>query len=99
MSSPKVRTLLTGIALVTTLSVITPMPTHAADLSRSTQDGDVLSLVWHWMANLWSSTDEAGGGHPGLLHMDSASTTDPAPTTSGTTTCGGDQGVCIDPNG
>jgi hypothetical protein len=84
-----------GLALVMTLSIVVPASSEAAGLSSGLRDGNVLELVLHWFSDLW------GGDRTGIATTRTAST-DPGTgtTTSGTATpCGGDQGVCIDPNG
>jgi len=98
MSSPRVRSILLVVVLVLALPVIS----EAAGLTAS-RDGNVWSMVWMWLSQAWSGESrqlagaDATGGMALLSSADSG-----APTTSGSSSgpiCGGDQGVCIDPNG
>jgi len=101
MSSPKVRNILTGLTLAVALLVALPGSTEAAGLRSSGQDRDVWSLVMSWFSDLWTGAfQEPAGGTSVLSSASSASSTDPGtggPSTSAI--CGGDQGMCIDPNG
>jgi hypothetical protein len=83
-----------GIALVMTLSIVVPASSEAAGLSSALRDGNVLELVLHWFSDLW------GGDRAGSAMTRTASTAPGTGTPAGTAVpCGGDQGVCIDPNG
>lgn len=90
MSNRTARSILTGLALVTTLTVTLPGSTEAAGFSPTLRGGDVVSQVWHWLSDLWT-----GKAH--VTSAPSTSTGGGAPSSSAA--CGGDQGVCIDPNG
>lgn len=94
MSSPKVRTILTGMALVVALTVALPARSEAAGFSPARDGGDMWSQVWSWFSELWST----GAGETGLSSLTATETYTPPPTTT-SAACGGDQGVCIDPNG
>lgn len=101
MSKQMVRSILAGTALVMSLSFTFPVPTEAAGFSPAMDSGNVLELVLHWFSGLWNGIQQENG-HSARTVL-SKSTTSPSPgsgTTSGTTLiCGGEQGVCIDPNG
>lgn len=100
MSSPKVRNLLTGMTLVVALMVALPGSTEAAGLRSSGQDGDVWGLVVSWFSDLWTGAFREPAGGTSVLSSASASSTDPGTGTPSTSAiCGGDQGMCIDPNG
>jgi hypothetical protein len=99
MLSPRVRNGLTGLTLVLALMVALPGSTEAAGLRSSGQEWGVWSLVVSWFSDLWTGAFQDGG--TATLSSASSATTDPGtggPTTSGAI-CGGDQGMCIDPNG
>lgn len=98
MSKRTVRSIISGTALVMTLSVGLPAVTEAAGFTPALRDGDVLELVLHWFSDFWTGIR---GGSTGDISAPRAAATTGTTTTSGTTTttCGGDQGVCIDPNG
>lgn len=92
MSRQMVRSILAGTALVITLNVTFPVSSEAAGFSPLMDSGNMVELVLHWFSGLWN------GGH--VLAKTVASPAPGSGTTSGTVvTCGGDQGVCIDPNG
>jgi hypothetical protein len=98
MSKQMVRSILAGTALVIALNVTFPVSSEAAGLSPLMDSGNMVELVLHWFSSLWNGSPQGNG------HRATAKTVaSPAPgssTTSGTVvTCGGDQGVCIDPNG
>src|SRR4051812_46113337 len=100
MSSPKVRNLLTGMTLVMALLVALPGSTEAAGLGSAGQERDVWSLVVSWFSDLWNGALREPVG--GMSVQSSASSTSTDPGTGGPSTtavCGGDQGMCIDPNG
>jgi len=100
MSKRTVRSVISGTALVMTLSVGLPAVTEAAGFTPALRDGDVLELVLHWISDFW--TGIRGGSTGDVSAPRAAATTTTGTTTTGsstTTTCGGDQGVCIDPNG
>ena len=92
MSKQRVRSILAGTALVITLNVTFPVSSEAAGFSPVVDSRNMVELVLHWVSSLWN------GGHA-LAKTVAA----PAPgkgTPAGTVlTCGGEQGVCIDPNG
>jgi len=92
MSKQTVRTILAGTALIMTLTFTFPVSTEAAGWNPVADRGGVLELVLHWFSNLWN------GGHV-LAKTVASSSPGTGTTTSGTVVCGGDQGVCIDPNG
>jgi len=93
MSKQTVRTILAGTALIMTLTVTFPVSSEAAGWSPVVDRGGVLELVLHWFSNLWN------GGHA-LAKSVASPNPGTGTTTSGTVVpCGGDQGVCIDPNG
>jgi hypothetical protein len=102
MSRRTVRSILTGIALMIALMLALPSPSQAAGLAPDLRGGDLVSLAWHWLAGLWNGNpgqamankqlaDEAAGGGTASGQGGTAS--------SNAQPCGGDQGVCIDPNG
>jgi hypothetical protein len=95
MSSPRFRTILTGLALMVALTVALPVRSEAAGLSPLRDGGDVWSQVWSWFSELWST----GGSDTGLSSLTATETYTPPPPTTTSAACGGDQGVCIDPNG
>jgi hypothetical protein len=100
MSSPKVRNLLTGMTLVMALMVALPGSTEAAGLRSSGEDMDVWSFVVSWFSDLWTGAFQEPAGGTSVLSSASSATTEPGtggPSTSAI--CGGDQGMCIDPNG
>jgi hypothetical protein len=99
MSKRTVRSVISGTALVMTLSVGLPAVTEAAGFTPALRDGDVLELVLHWFSDFWSGIRPASGGD--VATPRAAASTGTTSTSNGTTTatCGGDQGVCIDPNG
>jgi hypothetical protein len=88
MSKRTVRNIMTGTALVMTLTVGLPAVTEAAGFGSALRDGNVLELVLHWFSGFWSSA---------ASRATTTTTTTTGPST--TAACGGDQGVCIDPNG
>lgn len=99
MSKQTVRSILAGTALVTTLNVMLPVSSEAAGFSPVMDSGNMVELVLHWFSSLWNGSHQGNG-----QLKDSAKTVAaPGPGTgnpSGTTLiCGGEQGVCIDPNG
>jgi hypothetical protein len=93
MSKRTVRSMITGTALVMTLTVGLPAVTEAAGFGSALRDGDVLELVLHWFSDLWSGSPAGNAGNGAI----SRAATVPGPTPAAA--CGGDQGVCIDPNG
>jgi hypothetical protein len=101
MSSPRFRTILTGLALVGALTVALPVRSEAAGLSPLRDGGDVWSQVWSWFSELWSTGGRGGdtGLSSGLSSLTATETYTPPPPTTTSAACGGDQGVCIDPNG
>ena len=100
MSKQTVRSILAGAALVTTLTVTFPGSSQAAGFTPAMESGNVLELVLHWFAGLWNGNQQQGGHARTVLSKSSTSAPNPGSGTPGTTLlCGGDQGVCIDPNG
>jgi len=103
MSSPKVRRFLTAIVLLLALAVVVPSPVQAAERSSASAEASLWSAAWQWLTGFWDGGALAGGF--GLLAADSTAPTSSSSTpgggaaASGATVCGGDQGVCIDPNG
>jgi len=100
MSSSRIGKLLTGTVLVAALTIALPGSTEAAERGPAAQSGDTWGLVVSWLADLWNGAfREAAGGASGFSSVldQSSSTATPEPATA--TTCKGDQGVCIDPNG
>jgi hypothetical protein len=89
-----------GISLVTALTFGVPAASeaagHPARISAISGGGDMLDLVWHWLGGLWGGLNGDSDGSTFATTIKSAST---PPPVAGTATCGGDQGVCIDPNG
>ena len=98
MSKQRVRSILAGTALVMTLTVTFPVSTEAAGFSRAVDHGSVLELVLHWFSGLWNGS-QPENGHTRTVLKSTASPIPGTGTTSGTIPCGGEQGVCIDPNG
>jgi hypothetical protein len=102
MLKQRVRSILTGLALVAVLTAAIPVSSEAAGLAPATRGGDMVSLVWEWLIDLFGVS--GSGGTSDLRTVSAADSTTGTgggtATTSGTTgVCGGDQGVCIDPNG
>jgi len=95
MSTRTVRSILAGIALVIALTLALPPATEAAGVSPSLLDGGVVTLVWHWLSALWNGERSSVPAQP-PAHATSRAT---APPPGQTSSCNGDQGVCIDPNG
>ncbi len=99
MSKQMVRSILAGTALVITLNVTFPVSSEAAGFSPLMDSGNMVELVLHWFSSLWNASPQGNG----QIRATAKTVASPAPgtgTTSGTAvTCGGDQGVCIDPNG
>ena len=97
MSKRKAGSILAGIALAMTLSLTFPGSSEAAGWSPALRGGDVVEFVLHWFSSLWNGDQGARTQSRTVLKSQSAP---PPATTSGTqVVCGGDQGVCIDPNG
>ena len=97
MSKRMVRSILAGIALVMTLTMAFPGSSEAAGWSPALRGGDLLELVLQWVSNLWNGNQGTRAQSRTILKSEPAS---PPAQTSGTQVpCGGDQGVCIDPNG
>jgi hypothetical protein len=96
MSKRKVGSILAGIALATTLSMTFPGSSEAAGWTPALRGGDVLELVLHWFSSLWNGDQGTRTQNRTVLKSQSAP---PSTATSGPLVCGGDQGVCIDPNG
>jgi hypothetical protein len=100
MSKQMVRSILAGTALVMTLTVTFPGSSQAAGFGPAMESGNVLELVLHWFADLWNGNQQQGGHTRTVLSKSTTSPSSGSGTTSGTPlVCGGDQGVCIDPNG
>jgi hypothetical protein len=98
MSKRTVRSMITGTALVMTLTVGLPAVTEAAGFGPALRDGDVLELVLHWFSDFWNGNPAGNAGNAGTgTGMTRTAGTGTAPGTAAA--CGGDQGVCIDPNG
>jgi len=98
MSTRTVRSILAGIALIIALTLALPTATEAAGLSPALRDGGVVTLVWEWLSALWSGELwRSPLAEQPPAHSTSRATA--PPPGSSTSTCGGDQGVCIDPNG
>jgi len=98
MSSSRVGKLLTGMVLVAVLTVALPGSTEAAGRGSTAQSGDIWGLVASWFSDLWNgAAREPAAGNSSVLD-NSSSVGAPSGATT-TTTCKGDQGVCIDPNG
>lgn len=93
MSKRTVRSIMTGTALVMTLTVGLPAVTEAVGFGSALREGDVLELVLHWISDLWNGGRAGSAGNSAISRA--ATTTGPSTTAA----CGGDQGVCIDPNG
>jgi len=102
MSSLRVRNILIGMFLVAALTLALPVSTEAAGLAPAARGGDGwMDMIWTWVSQLWNGeTREAPAGSAAIRQVNGADSAGPT-TTSGTngTPCGGDQGVCIDPNG
>lgn len=100
MSKRTVRSILAGTALVMALTMTFPGSTEAAGWSGALRGGDVLELVLHWFSALWNGGHEASPQNRAVLKDQSASPPGPGNGTNGSSApCGGEQGVCIDPNG
>jgi len=101
--SPRIGKLLTGMVLVAALTIALPGSTEAAGQGSAFRSGDVWGLVASWLSGLWDdAVREPVGGAAGFSSIfdNSSSTGTPSGTAAATTTtCKGDQGVCIDPNG
>jgi len=99
MWSPRVGKLLTGMVLVAVLTIALPGSTEAAGHGSAVQSGDVWRLVVSWLSDLWNgAVREPAAGYSSVFD-NSGSAGAPSETATTTTTCKGDQGVCIDPNG
>ena len=99
MSKKMVRSILAGTALVTTLTVTFPGSSQAAGFTPAMESGNVLELVLHWVSSVWNGNQQQGG-HARTVLSKSSTLPPMTGTSSGTTVvCGGEQGVCIDPNG
>ena len=97
MSKRTAGNILAGIALATMLFMTFPGSSEAAGWSPALRGGDVLELVLHWFSSLWNGDQGIRTQNRTVLKSQAAP---PPATTSGTQApCGGDQGVCIDPNG
>jgi hypothetical protein len=98
MSSSRVGKLLTGMVLVAVLTIALPGSTEAAGHGSAVQSGDVWGLVVSWLSDLWNgAVREPASGVSSVL--DNSSSIGSPSSSATTTTCKGDQGVCIDPNG
>ena len=79
-----VQRVVVGMALAMLLMLTVPAPAEAAGFDPARAE-DLWAAVWDWLAGLW------GGPETGpSLRSEAAE--------SGTS-CGGDAGVCVDPNG
>jgi hypothetical protein len=103
MSTRKVRSILTGIALLIALAVVLPAPSEAGGLGPAVRDGGVMTLAWQWLSALWSGEiwriSVPAQSTSSASHAASRSTAPPPAQSGSTQSCNGDQGVCIDPNG
>jgi hypothetical protein len=102
MLSPRVRSIL----LVAVLLLVLPVASEAAGLWAASPEQSVMTVVWAWLSEMWSGRAVQLDSPSGMTLLDKAdssgTTTTGTPTSSGTSgsaTCGGDQGACIDPNG
>jgi hypothetical protein len=90
------------MVLVAALTIALPGSTEAAghgSVAPAAQSGDVWGLVVSWLADLWNgAVREPAAGYSSVFD-NSGSAGAPSETATTTTTCKGDQGVCIDPNG
>ena len=100
MSTRTVRSILAGIALIIVLMLALLPVSEAVRLSPALRDGGVVTLVWQWLSVLWNGElwRSSMPAQP-PVHATSRATAPPPGPSGSTPTCGGDQGVCIDPNG
>jgi hypothetical protein len=89
------------MVLVAVLTIALPGSTEAAGHGSAAQSGDVWGLVVSWLSDLWNgAVREPMGGMAGSSSaLDNSSSVGSPSSQETTTTCKGDQGVCIDPNG